>query len=331
MSARWGVAVVGMALCAACVPNAERVPVPPPVSAAPVQLRPEHEEPELITVTHTVKAGETLYRIARAYEISVEELMAANGISEPRALDVGQELLVPGASEPREVPPLEPHGAAPSPPPPPRKHTVQPGETLYRIAKAYELTAEEVMKANGIGDPRELAVGQELLIPAKPGQEAPAGRTPEGPDGPQSSRAGLPIPAFGARDAAPLKGTLDWPLRGVLYARFGKKSGEPHDGIDLAAPAGTPVKTAAEGQVLYAGDQRGYGNIVIVEHPGGLVTIYAHNQDLRVNSGQRVRRGQVVATVGESGRTSGPHLHFEVRKDAVPVDPMLFLGPIPRE
>jgi murein DD-endopeptidase MepM/ murein hydrolase activator NlpD len=116
----------------------------------------------------------------------------------------------------------------------------------------------------------------------------------------------------------------------VLYARFGRKGKEPHDGIDLSAPAGTPVKTAAPGRVIYAGEQRGYGQIVIVEHGGGLVTIYAHNQDLRVKSAQLVRPGQVIATVGESGRTSGPHLHFEVRKDGTPVDPLEYLGSPPR-
>ena len=122
---------------------------------------------------------------------------------------------------------------------------------------------------------------------------------------------------------------LQWPLRGVLYARFGRKGKSPHDGIDLAAPAGTPVRTAGEGAVLFAGPQQGYGLLVIVEHAHGLVTVYAHNRDLRVKTGQTVREGQVIATVGESGKTSGPHLHFEVRQDGAPVDPLDFLGPPP--
>lgn len=111
----------------------------------------------------------------------------------------------------------------------------------------------------------------------------------------------------------------------MLYARFGKKGREPHDGIDVAAPAGTPVATAAEGTVLFAGEQTGYGQIVIVDHGAGLVTLYAHNRDLRVKTGQKVREGQVVATVGDSGRTSGPHLHFEVRKEGTPMDPFEYL------
>ena len=124
-------------------------------------------------------------------------------------------------------------------------------------------------------------------------------------------------------------GVLQWPLRGVLYARFGRKGKTPHDGIDLSAPAGTPVRTAGEGTVLFAGPQQGYGLLVIVEHTRGLVTVYAHNRDLRVRTGQTVREGQVLATVGESGKTSGPHLHFEVRQDGAPVDPLKMLGAPP--
>lgn len=136
-----------------------------------------------------------------------------------------------------------------------------------------------------------------------------------------SSAPGLHLGSRGA--------PLHWPLRGVLYARFGRKGKEQHDGIDLAAPAGTPVRTAAEGTVIFAGPQQGYGLLAIVEHAGGLVTVYAHNRDLRVRTGQAVREGQVIATVGESGKTSGPHLHFEVRQDGDPVDPLRYLGPPP--
>ena len=146
---------------------------------------------------------------------------------------------------------------------------------------------------------------------------------------PPSRSRSVSRPMAGARPRVATQGLLDWPLKGVLYGRFGKKGREPHDGIDLAAPSGTPVKTAQEGTVLYAGEQRGYGNIVIVEHSDRLITLYAHNRELRVRTGQRVLRGQVIATVGESGKTSGPHLHFEVRLDGKPMDPLDYLGPMP--
>ncbi|ATB34398.1 M23 family metallopeptidase [Melittangium boletus] len=224
------------------------------------------------------------------------------------------------------------------------RHTVAPGETLYRIALNHGVSVQALSSANGIDDPRSLSVGQELIIPdaelrpvpvatessparAAP-KPAPAARPVASSPSRPSSRptASKPAPA---RPVPETKGTLDWPLRGVLYARFGKKGREPHDGIDLAVPTGTPVKTAQEGEVLYAGEQRGYGLIVIVRHSEHLITLYAHNRDLRVRTGQKVRRAQVIATVGDSGKTSGPQLHFEVRVDGKPVDPLDYLGPLP--
>ncbi len=208
------------------------------------------------------------------------------------------------------------------------KHTVESGQTLYRISKAYGLSVDELMAANGIEDPRELKVGQQLWVPgAAAVQSVTAADSPE-PEAP--NRTLPPAVPKGKRAVVGRKdGTLQWPVRGVLYARFGRKGKEPHDGIDLAAPANTPVKTAAEGTVLFAGEQKGYGLIVIVEHLRGLVTLYAHNRDVRVKGGQKVREGQVIATVGDSGATSGPHLHFEVRQDGHPVDPLEHLGPVP--
>lgn len=210
-------------------------------------------------------------------------------------------------------------------------HRVAKGETLYRIAKAYGLTVDALMEANHLKDPSELKAGEELAIPGA-SQARPASEF----DAPEpEARAALPVASLPpAERRNPVKvgrerGVLQWPLRGVLYARFGKKGKEPHDGIDLAAPAGTPVKTAAPGTVLFAGEQRAYGLIAIVQHQDDLITLYAHNRDLRVKTGQKVREGQVVATVGDSGRTSGPHLHFEVRKGGVPVDPLEHLGPVP--
>jgi lipoprotein NlpD len=200
-------------------------------------------------------------------------------------------------------------------------HVVQPGENLFRIALKYGINADELAKENGIDDPRSLGVGATLVIPRAP---PPRVNKPE-PAHHVTRPALKPVLTDPHR-----KGQLDWPLRGVLYARFGKKGTDAHDGIDLAAPLGTPVKTAAPGHVLYAGEQHGYGLIAIVEHENGLVTLYAHNRDLRVKAGQQVREGQVIATVGESGRTSGPHLHFEVRKEGEPVDPLDYLGAAPR-
>lgn len=209
----------------------------------------------------------------------------------------------------------------------PVRHTVLPGQTLYRIAQIYGVTPDALAAANGISDPTQLAVGQELLIPTAEPPEV-LGNDPQRA---RVDRAGTGAPTGRGPTRDPNhRGELQWPLRGILYARFGKKGKDLHDGIDLAAPVGTPVKAAQSGTIIYAGDQKGYGLIAIISHENGLVTLYAHNHDLRVKTGQKVQSGQVIATVGESGRTTGPHLHFEVRKDGVPVDPLEHLGPVPQ-
>jgi murein DD-endopeptidase MepM/ murein hydrolase activator NlpD len=209
----------------------------------------------------------------------------------------------------------------------PLRHTVLAGQTLYRIAQMYGVTPNGLAAANGISDPTQVAVGQELLIPIADRPDLPGSDSERARVDP--TQGGTPTGRGPTRDPNH-RGELQWPLRGILYARFGKKGKDLHDGIDLAAPVGTPVKAAQAGAIIYAGDQKGYGLIAIIAHENGLVTLYAHNHTLRVKTGQKVQSGQVIATVGESGRTTGPHLHFEVRKDGVPVDPLEHLGPVPQ-
>jgi lipoprotein NlpD len=221
---------------------------PPGAAAPPIPLTsPEpHAEPDLAGVTHVVKKGETLYRIARAYGVPVQELMELNDLSDPRQLAVGMELFVPGVARAVEVPAVG-EGAAPAP--------------------------EEPQPA-----------------PDRTGVER-----------------------------------LRWPLKGVLYSRYGVRQGQRHDGIDIAAPEGTAVGAAEAGTVLYAGQQSGYGSIVILRHERGLLTLYAHASALLVHQGELVAAGQPIARVGQSGRTTGPHLHFEVREGTRPRNPLLYL------
>jgi lipoprotein NlpD len=125
-------------------------------------------------------------------------------------------------------------------------------------------------------------------------------------------------------------GRLRWPLVNVAHAvgsPFGARDGRAHEGIDLPAPTGTPVIAAADGEVVYAGSGiRGYGNLVVLQHPGDLLTVYAHNSELFVALGQHVRAGDRIAAVGQTGRATGPHLHFEVRQGQIPRDPMSYLS-----
>ncbi len=196
-------------------------------------------------------------------------------------------------------------------------HVVQKGETLYRIARTYGIEPSELMEANGISDARSLAVGQELFVPGAPRALDVAPLPPGAVATPEPEPSNL-LPRKGT-------GALQWPLHGVLYRGFGVKQGQRHDGIDLSAPEGTLVRSAAAGEVIYTGNQSGYGTIVIVRHTGSLITLYAHNSAVLVKDGDRVDAGTPIAKVGQSGRTTGPHLHFEVRENTRPRDPLPYL------
>jgi murein DD-endopeptidase MepM/ murein hydrolase activator NlpD len=116
-----------------------------------------------------------------------------------------------------------------------------------------------------------------------------------------------------------------WPVEGPITSTFGPRNGSFHDGIDIAAPVGTQVLATAEGKVIFSDVLRGYGNVVIVRHANGYLTVYAHNRTNLVKEGQSVRQGEPLAEVGQSGRTTGASLHFEVRKDNLARDPLRYL------
>jgi lipoprotein NlpD len=195
-------------------------------------------------------------------------------------------------------------------------HLVRKGETIYRIARAYGVEPRDLMEVNDITDPRQLKPGMEVFVPGAP---RPLEVPPLAP-GAAPEPEPAPLPSVPPREA-----TMRWPLRGVLYSRFGVRQGQRHDGIDIAAPEGTSVTAAAAGTVVYTGRQAGYGAIVILRHGDGLVTLYAHNSAVLVKEGEQVEAGRPIAKVGQSGRTTGPHLHFEVREGTRPRNPLFFL------
>jgi murein DD-endopeptidase MepM/ murein hydrolase activator NlpD len=118
-------------------------------------------------------------------------------------------------------------------------------------------------------------------------------------------------------------GELSWPVVAVLSSPFGSRDGKPHMGIDLAVPEDTDVRAACDGVVSYADEKlRGYGRMILIEHAGGLATVYAHNHVLLVAPGDSVVRGQVIARSGATGHVTAPHLHFEVRDNGRAVDPL---------
>jgi len=125
---------------------------------------------------------------------------------------------------------------------------------------------------------------------------------------------------------APSAAGLIWPVSGVLTSTYGMRWGRMHEGIDIGASSGTPIYAAAGGTVNYAGWEGGYGNLTVIDHGNGLATAYGHQSQLAVSSGQTVARGQVIGYVGSTGHSTGPHLHFEVRVNGSPTDPLAYLS-----
>lgn len=161
-----------------------------------------------------------------------------------------------------------------------------------------------------------------LLLPLSPQPRAPL------LSGPSPGEAEwTPLQRRHVRIVARSRPALSWPLTGPITSGFGPRWGRWHRGIDLAAPAGTPVRAAASGQVSGVGWTEDYGRTVEINHGGGTSSFYAHLSRVLVEPGQRVERGTIVSTVGRTGRTTGPHLHFEIRLEGEPVDPLLLLPP----
>jgi hypothetical protein len=192
-------------------------------------------------------------------------------------------------------------------------HVVRTGETLSQVARLHHTTVSRLCRVNRLRTPHRLTVGMRLQLPdATPSATTWLGR---------SAR----------QDAAPdnLTASLRWPTEGTLTSPFGHRGRRAHDGIDIGAPLGSAVNAAADGEVMFAQAHGSYGNLVILRHSADLVTVYAHHAVNLVHVGQRVRCGQLIAKVGATGRATGPHLHFEVRRRTQPQNPLRYL-PLPQ-
>jgi len=192
-------------------------------------------------------------------------------------------------------------------------HTVQKGETLYLIARTYGMNYRDIAKRNGIKKPYTIFVGQRLVIRGS----STAGSV-------KKPHKGVKSPTVAAPSVGKLR--LIWPAQGRLSSKFGPRKGRMHDGIDIAAKVGTPIVAAAAGEVVYADNKlTGYGNLIIVRHNASMFTAYAHNDRNFVSSGDKVKKGQHIANVGETGRVTGPHVHFELRRGETAIDPLPYL------
>jgi murein DD-endopeptidase MepM/ murein hydrolase activator NlpD len=212
-----------------------------------------------------------------------------------------------------------------------RAHPLAPASSPIEISKQDGSARAAVAKTNNISHPprsdQVVARNQNGTVQGKRGPViagqppvAPAERAPVAPpDLPNSMSASKPTedaPAF------------HWPVRGQLIAGFGSTiNGQQNHGINVAVPEDTSIRAAEGGIVVYAGSQlKSYGNLLLVRHPNGYVTVYAHAKQLLVKSGDEIKRGQVIAKSGRSGDVDTPQVHFEIRKASAPIDPMPYLS-----
>jgi len=256
--------------------------------------------------THLVRPGETLDSVARAYGVEASTLAGTNHLAPPYIIRSGETLVLPAS-----VTPIA--SVAPAPPSP---HVApRPGTTA---AAAPPVAAPALM-------PGEAAPPSAAPPPAAAAPQPPPALAPPPPAAPEPA-APKPAERTTALPPLPGKGFL-WPVRGRVIAGFGTTAqGTHNDGINIAAPEGTPVLAADAGEVAYAGNElRGYGNLVLIKHANGYITAYGHNEVLLVKRGQHVARGQPIAKVGATGAVTEPQLHFEIRRGTRVLDPDEYL------
>jgi murein DD-endopeptidase MepM/ murein hydrolase activator NlpD len=251
--------------------------------------------------------GDTVYALSRRHRVPVRAIIEANRLRPPYHLKAGQKVVLPRG----------------------RQHMIRRGETLYGIAREYRVNPYALARANGLRPPYPIQAGQRLVLPGSAGkairtanrkQRAAPVRTFGRPalsqkTSPPPSAIPRPPPATG-------KGFI-WPVKGRVVSGFGAKAGGlRNDGINIAAKRGAPVKAAENGVIAYAGNElRGFGNLLLIKHFGGWVSAYAHTGKMLVKRGDRVRKGQQIATVGSTGNIKNPQLHFELRRGNRVLDP----------
>jgi len=211
-------------------------------------------------------------------------------------------------------------------------YRVRTGDTLYTLGKRYGIPYKNLARNNHIPYPYTIYSGQRIYLKgvAPRSQSLPVAKhqykAPVSKKSKAIAKNKKSATKIKKTSQAAFTGKLLWPVKGTLTSRFGRRGSRMHDGIDIGAKAGTPVYASAAGEVVYS-DQRlsGYGKLIIIRHRHDLFTAYAHNQRNLVRKGDKVKAGSVIARVGQTGRATGPHLHFEVRRGPTPVDPLAYL------
>jgi len=281
-------------------------------------------------------------------QLGIDETRLArlNGVDEDHRFQQGDWLAIPErlvSSLPNSGP-LEPSQRLVPPPPPIRNQAsaagssptnpsvvIQIGDTLLKIAQRSGLTLAELLRLNPGLETARLVAGSQIRLAQSsplPLMRPLLGVNPVGSGGlswPEQPDLGAPRPPFGGTGTT----AYIWPTDGVFTSGYGWRWGRMHKGIDLANNVGTPIRAVQDGVVSFSGwDDGGYGYLVKITHADGAITVYGHNSSLLVREGQQVQQGQTISLMGSTGRSTGPHLHFEVRPaGGSAVNPLGFLPP----
>lgn len=243
--------------------------------------------------TYRAKSGDNLWTVAEKNGLDFYTILSVNRLKKANTISIGQELKIPNQ---RGI-----------------LHTVHEGQTLEDIALTYDVSIRRIIRVNKILDPNEIKQGSDLFIPGAKvtlafGEEL-------------LKNSGIP-PQFA------------WPCRRFsrISSRFGYRK-DPftgrrafHPGLDFAPGYGAAVYASMSGVVTYAGWMGGYGRLVVIRHTDGYRTRYGHLSRIRVKKGDYVRQGRQIGNVGNTGRSKGAHLHFEIRRNGKPLDPRTFIG-----
>jgi murein DD-endopeptidase MepM/ murein hydrolase activator NlpD len=301
-----------------------------------------------------VERGDTLYSIAKKHNTSVDALAQANNLTQPYQLSVGQKLVL---SDSEAVAPIQDILVVNKPVSVVKVTTrvelsditVQPGDTLYSLSRKYTVPVNDLAVMNKLTPPFNLSVGQKLRVPQS-GSVVATEKTTQvtSVTKTQQSATSVKKDETVATQSKPVQTTkkissdpskklpkiterssskFSWPVRGKILSAYGAKSnGLFNDGINISAKQGTAVKAAENGVVAYAGNEvKGMGNLIIIQHSGGWMTVYAHMDSMNVKRGTRVNVGQKIGAVGKTGKVDSPQLHFEIRKGTKAYNPNNYL------
>ena len=258
-----------------------------------------------------VEVGDTIYSVANRYRVTPRRIILTNALPPPYDL---------GGLETIKLPK-------------PRTHRVRQGDTLDAISARYRVRKADIISLNALREPYALRAGMHVAIPREldyslldlPAEPSAGSPPATAGIGKRAAKPGTPV-----RDVRYSSRAEDftWPVDGAIIDRFGTAGrGVHNDGVNISAAAGSPVRASYDGEVAFVGNGlKSFGNLVLMKHNDGWITAYAHLGEVSVAEGERVGKGGVLGTVGQSGKVESPQLHFELRRSRIPVDPEEYLS-----